>query len=217
MLSQCELHPERARAWHLQKNMFQGMVDSDVLPLHQAVASLHEPPIDAIRALLQTFPNAINAKEATFNRMALHLAAQYARISTEIIQLLLQLAPSTAMKRDALGRLALHYACSNDGASVETVNALLKAYPQSVWTGDCNGWLPIHVTCRCGASFIVVQRLLDANPSSIVAETNKGNTIQDMLVCQRVIGKHSDFLSDTRFVKSASKRTSSIGMQKTAE
>lgn len=194
---QCERNPQEARTWHLEKGFFQGTIDSDVLPLHQAVASVPAPPVDVIATLLEAYPNAVAAKEATLHRTPLHLACQRADTSTDAILLLLEHAPKAATKHDSLGRHALHYACSS-GASVEVVNALLDAYPQAVSIRDVNGWLPIHVACRSGACFRVVQRLLDAAPESIVAETTDGNTTVDMMVCQKVIGNQSDFLSDAK-------------------
>jgi len=202
---QCEAHPEKARIWHVEKGFFQGDQDSVVLPIHQAVAA-HDPSIDAIHALIQAYPIALLCKETTFNRLPLHLATQNPNISTEIIQILLDFAPETAMECDLFGRLALHYACCN-GASVATVDALLTSHPPSVYIRDVNGWLPIHIACRSGACFRVVKHLLDAYPESIVAETSMGNTPLDMMLCQHMLGGQSAILSGTNL-----RQTSNEGM-----
>lgn len=195
----CERHPKAARKWHLEIGFFHGSIDSDILPLHQLVASQYTPPLEVIEAVINAYPNALFAKEATLHRRALHLAALNTKASPGIIQMLLKHAPKMAMKRDSFGRLALHYACSS-GADTEAVDALLNAYPESASAGDAHGWLPIHMACRRGASFPVIRRLVDAYPESIVAETNNGNTCVDMMLLQNVLGKQSAFLDDTSYM-----------------
>lgn len=62
-----------------------------------------------------------------------------------------------------------------------TIDALLTTYCRGAKTQEKNGWLPIHVACKHGASFLVVQRLLDAYPESIYCRTLKGSTPLDLI------------------------------------
>ena len=66
--------------------------------------------------------------------------------------------------------------CSSNGASVEVVEELLAAHPWSASGQDIHGWLPIHVACHFGASTGVIRALMNANPDSIEARTEKGST-----------------------------------------
>jgi ankyrin repeat protein len=62
-----------------------------------------------------------------------------------------------------------------------TIDALLHTYCRGAATRDKNGWLPIHVACKSGASFLVIQRLLDAHPEAIHCRTLKGSTPFDLI------------------------------------
>jgi hypothetical protein len=182
---QCELNPERAREWHVGKTYFQGQ-DTLVLPLQQALVA-HDPSIGAICALVQACPASLFVGESSYRRLPLHLAVLNPGASVDIIKLLLDFAPETAMECDDLGRLALHYACGADSI-IDIVKVLFDASPLSVSIRDVHGWLPIHVAFRNGASFQTIRLLLDAYPKSIVAETANGNTPLDMIICQNVLG-----------------------------
>lgn len=176
--AECEINPNKARVWHLQK---QGSSRSHILPLHQAIAA-HDAPPQVIHALIRAYPGAVLSKETSCRRLPLHLACQNYTPETkgQTIRLLLSYAPEAAEERDSLGRLPIHYACSN-GAGVMTIDALLTTYCQGAKTQEKNGWLPIHVACKNGASFLVVQRLLDAYPESIYCRTLKGSTPLDLI------------------------------------
>lgn len=192
----CKVHPERACEWHLVKDFFDDQ-DSLVLPLHQAVAACN-PSIKAIRSLIEACPAAILSQESTFQRIPLHIAALNPKITHEIMKLLLDYAPETTTECDAFERLALHYACSGHIIDASLVEVLVDAFPDSVSIRNGNGWLPIHAACRSGASFQIIRLLLDAYPESIVAETSKGNTTLDMLLCQTLLGRESSVLGDAR-------------------
>jgi hypothetical protein len=179
VISECQVHPHKARVWSVQHKFFDGEHDSHILPLHQAVV-MSNPSIEAINALIHAYPHALLCKESAYKRLPIHLACQNQQASTGLIRLLLSYSPDAAMERDSLGRLAIHYAVSND-ASVHAIDTILRVNPQAASTTDLHDWLPIHVACRHGSSFLVIQRLMDAYPDGVVARTERGSTPLDLM------------------------------------
>eukprot|EP00568_Trieres_chinensis_P016612 CAMPEP_0183320058 /NCGR_PEP_ID=MMETSP0160_2-20130417/65282_1 /TAXON_ID=2839 ORGANISM="Odontella Sinensis, Strain Grunow 1884" /NCGR_SAMPLE_ID=MMETSP0160_2 /ASSEMBLY_ACC=CAM_ASM_000250 /LENGTH=266 /DNA_ID=CAMNT_0025486667 /DNA_START=157 /DNA_END=955 /DNA_ORIENTATION=- len=168
----CELHPRDAKVWTKRVGFFDGEHESQVLPIHQAVALY--APRDVIERIATTYPEGVRSKETAFKRLPVHIACQ-SGASADVVSALLSFYPEGAQVKDTLGRLPIHYACSN-GASAEVVEALLAAYLWAAAAQDIHSWLPIHVACHFGASTEVVRALLNAFPDSIQARTEKGST-----------------------------------------
>jgi len=78
-------------------------------------------------------------------RLPLHYAAvSQSRESSQIVQLLLDEAPSAASKEDQYGRLPLHYAAATPGCKSSIVNALIAANPDNLQHADQTGRIPWH-------------------------------------------------------------------------
>lgn len=169
---QCQSHRKEAKVWSTRPGFFEGIKESDVLPVHQACAL--RPPPEMIDALWQAYPNGFEKKESAYKRIAIHIACR-SGASTDTIKRILKHQVEGAAVEDALGRLPLHYAISN-GAVDEVIDALLLACRSGARAYDRRGWLPIHVACSVGASTHVITELLKAYPQSIALETNKGSS-----------------------------------------
>lgn len=163
--------PGEASEW-IEVNM-RGFV-LKLLPLH--VACSLNPPVDVIHALLKADSEAVSLQDAN-GRLPIHFACDVERASPEVIEALLKAYPDGAqVKEMQFGFLPLHAACcrrnevNKENCRHDTQNkvigALLSVYPDAVNEKDDQGWLPLALACRTGASFSVVQRILNENPSA---------------------------------------------------
>lgn len=181
-----ELKPYKAEKWHNAVGFFDAHRSSKILPLHQAC--IFHPTRDAISAIVQAYPFALQAKESGYGRLPLHIAC-HSNASFECICELIKSYPAASLERDSIGRVPLHYALSN-GAALDVVEELFKAalqvsgdeghrYICSV--ADFNGWLPIHVACFMGASSRVLSLIVKSYPEGVTAETKKKSTPMALL------------------------------------
>eukprot|EP00550_Attheya_septentrionalis_P007501 CAMPEP_0198295090 /NCGR_PEP_ID=MMETSP1449-20131203/25817_1 /TAXON_ID=420275 /ORGANISM="Attheya septentrionalis, Strain CCMP2084" /LENGTH=250 /DNA_ID=CAMNT_0043995277 /DNA_START=164 /DNA_END=916 /DNA_ORIENTATION=+ len=168
----CRAYPKEAKEWSVRSGFFEGLKDSNVLPLHSACAL--RPPPTILNALLRAYPRAIMAKESAYSRLPLHIACRSGADATTVA-CLIGYFPGAAQVEDTLGRLPIHYALSN-GSKPDVIDALLRTAPNAARAYDRRGWLPIHVACSVGASFGVVVSLIEAYPASSVLVTEKGST-----------------------------------------
>jgi ankyrin repeat protein len=144
-----------------------------MLPLH--FACLFGPTVEAIEALIASYPDALHQRDSTFNRTPLHMAILKSASPEVIERLLVADRDSMALKcRDRVGRLPLHYAiCTRAPAKV--MQQLLEAYPEGAKVQDFNGWLPFHVGCSYGMSDEVFACLYRCYPGSIHVTTKRGS------------------------------------------
>jgi hypothetical protein len=168
----CRAYPKEAKEWSVRSGFFEGLKDSNVLPLHSACAL--RPPPTILNALLRAYPRAIMAKESAYSRLPLHIACRSGADATTVA-CLIGYFPGAAQVEDTLGRLPIHYALSN-GSKPDVIDALLRTAPNAARAYDRRGWLPIHVACSVGASIRVVTSLIEAYPASTVLMTEKGST-----------------------------------------
>lgn len=171
VIQQAKNHPGEVRSWSCRPGFFEGVKDSDVLPIHECVSM--GAPVEVIKALVNAFPQGLAEKESAYRRLAIHIACRNA-MDKDVIQYLIKSYPLGVATDDILGRVPLHYTCSN-GADEQTIDMLMESCPGSTRAYDRRGWLPIHVACSVGASLHVVQIMLDAFPESAVLTTNKGS------------------------------------------
>uniref|UniRef100_A0A7S2IIZ4 Ankyrin n=1 Tax=Helicotheca tamesis TaxID=374047 RepID=A0A7S2IIZ4_9STRA len=169
---QLKHHPEQAKSWSVRPGFFEGIKESEVLPIHEACA-LH-PPVSFIDAMGYAYPKCFRLKESAYRRMPIHIACR-AGCDVKVISTILKYHINGAATDDSLGRLPIHYALSN-GAAEDVIFALIKACPGSARAYDRRGWLPIHVACSVGAGTEIIKSLLEEHPASAVLETNKGST-----------------------------------------
>uniref|UniRef100_A0A6U2IU20 Uncharacterized protein n=1 Tax=Pseudictyota dubia TaxID=2749911 RepID=A0A6U2IU20_9STRA len=180
---ECDMNPREASRWVHRQGFFDGIHDSNVLPLHQACAL--RPNTEIIEVLIYAYPEGVKSTESTFHRLPIHVACQTGA-SVDVMKVLLDKYGDGSRAKDSLGRLPIHYACSH-GAPLEIIETLLESFPAAAACPDKNGWLPLHVACRTGASSPdVIRALIDAFPSSVLARTKKGST---PLICARKSGE----------------------------
>lgn len=180
----CRSDPRQARQWSVRHGLFEGLKDSRVLALHEALVSA--APLDVIQALLEAHPDAVYSKESSYQRLPLHCACRR-NADPNVIHLLLSRYADAAILPDSLGRLPLHYALSN-GADPALVKLLLIHRPNCARGVDHEGWTPLHVAASVGAPLAVVEVLLDAYPEAVWWHTNKGSSVVRCLhkyVCHR--------------------------------
>jgi len=177
VLTLCNSKPETAKVWTTRQGLFEGIKDSNVLPLHEALVA--NAPYAIISALLAAYPDAVYAKESSYKRLPLHCACRKNGI-LQVIELLLRSYADAALIADNLGRLPLHYALSN-GANDQVVDLILKYQPNSARGFDKRGWTPLHVACGVGASTHVIASILECYPEAVLMRTAKGSTAKQCL------------------------------------
>lgn len=94
--------PEKAKVWGWRQGFFEGLKDSNVLPLHECLVS--NGPIELVHALVQAYPKGVRQKESSYQRLPLHCACRK-NANPKVIQLLLEAYADAALVADSLGRL----------------------------------------------------------------------------------------------------------------
>jgi len=173
----CQTQPNAAKSWTNRLGLFEGIKDSKVLPIHEALVA--EAPFTVIEALLYAYPDSVYCKESSYQRLPLHCACRKnARL--DVVDLLCQNYADAALTADSLGRLPLHYALSN-GANVDVIQCILTHRPNAARGFDKRGWTPLHVACGVGADNAVIERILECYPEAVLMRTNKGSTAKQCL------------------------------------
>lgn len=126
-LQQIQKSPEEASYW---------VVDADYprLPLH--LACTNSAPLNVIKALLESYPEASMSKEGSGSQ-PLHLSCAN-NLPLKCVHAIFESHPDAITTKDAIGRLPLHVACSY-GAPLKVVKMLIEAYPDSCFMKDYNG------------------------------------------------------------------------------
>mmetsp|Transcript_22736 Transcript_22736/g.64402 ORF Transcript_22736/g.64402 Transcript_22736/m.64402 type:complete len:242 (+) Transcript_22736:300-1025(+) len=184
-LGLCQSKPESAKVWTLRQGLFEGIKDSSVLPLHEALVG--GAPYAIVAAILNAYNEAIYAKESSYKRLPLHCACRK-NAMLQVVDLLLKMNREAALIADNLGRLPIHYALSN-GANDLVIDALLKAQPNSARGFDKRGWTPLHVACGVGASTHVIKSILSCYPEAVIMRTQKGSTAMQCLNLTKAANK----------------------------
>jgi hypothetical protein len=166
-------HPEQARHYSQRHGFFEGLRDSNVLPLHECLVA--EAPLAATAAVLAAYPDAAKLTESSYQRLPLHCACRR-HADPCVVLLLLDYHDGACLIPDQLGRLPLHYALSN-GAEPAVVQLLLQRRPEAARGVDARGWTPLHVAASMGAAVGTVQALLQAHPAAVVMRTKKGSSV----------------------------------------
>lgn len=173
----CSTQPKSAQTWTTRQGLFEGMKDSNVLPIHEALVA--GAPYNVIEALLNAYPDSVFCMESSYKRLPLHCACRKNAI-VQVVELLLKQYADAALTADTLGRLPLHYALSN-GADQKVVDLILKFKPNSARGFDKRGWTPLHVACGVGASTHVIHSILECYPEAVLMRTTKGSTPKQCL------------------------------------
>lgn len=98
----CRAQPEKAKIWGSRQGFFEGLKDSNVLPLHECLVS--NGPLELVHALIQAYPKGVHKKESSYQRLPLHCACRK-NANPKVIQALLETYSEAALVADSLGRL----------------------------------------------------------------------------------------------------------------
>jgi hypothetical protein len=106
VISLCNTKPETAKVWTVRQGLFEGIKDSNVLPIHEALVA--GAPYAIIEALLIAYPESVYCKESSYKRLALHCACRK-NAMIQVVDLLLKSYCEAALIDDNLGRLPSKY------------------------------------------------------------------------------------------------------------
>jgi hypothetical protein len=98
----CNARPGAARVWGTRHGLFEGIKDSNVLPIHEALVA--GAPFDSIQSLLYAYPDSVYCKESSYKRLPLHCACRKNAI-LPVVELLLKQYADASLTADNLGRL----------------------------------------------------------------------------------------------------------------
>ena len=107
-------------------------------------------------------------------------ACRNERVTTGIIQCLLEYFPAAASATGNNGRSPLHVACGNKNVTLNIVQLLIDAAPNSVLNVDYQGWMPLHYLCdntnlNESAATKILKLLIEKHPEAIRHVDNKGH------------------------------------------
>lgn len=102
----CSSRPGAAQKWTNRQGLFEGMKDSNVLPIHEALVA--GAPFEVIDALLTAYPDSVFCMESSYKRLPLHCACRKNAI-VQVVDLLLKRYSDAALTADNLGRLPRKY------------------------------------------------------------------------------------------------------------
>lgn len=98
----CQTQPNAAKSWTTRHGLFEGIKDSNVLPIHEALVAGAPYPI--IEALIFAYPDGVYCKESSYQRFPLHCACRK-NAQLDVVDLLLTRYADAALTADSLGRL----------------------------------------------------------------------------------------------------------------
>ena len=98
----CSAKPAMAQVWTTRQGLFEGIKDSNVLPIHEALVG--GAPPNVIEAILAAYPEGIYAKESSYKRLPLHCACRK-NAMLQVVDILLRSYGDAALVADNLGRL----------------------------------------------------------------------------------------------------------------
>jgi hypothetical protein len=98
----CQAKPSSAQTWTTRQGLFEGIKDSNVLPIHEALVA--GAPYNVIEALLSAYPDSVYCMESSYKRLPLHCACRKNAIP-DVVELLLSRYADAALTADNLGRL----------------------------------------------------------------------------------------------------------------
>jgi hypothetical protein len=98
----CQSKPDSAKVWTVRQGLFEGIKDSSVLPIHEALVG--GAPYAIVAAILTAYPDAVYAKESSYKRLPLHCACRKSAM-LQVAELLLNSYSEAALIADNLGRL----------------------------------------------------------------------------------------------------------------
>jgi hypothetical protein len=110
VLALCQSKPDSAKVWTVRQGLFEGIKDSSVLPIHEALVG--GAPYAIVAAILAAYPDSVFTKESSYKRLALHCACRKNAIM-QVVELLLKSYSEAALIADNLGRLPSKY-CTVD-------------------------------------------------------------------------------------------------------
>lgn len=94
--------PEKAKVWGWRQGFFEGLKDSNVLPIHEVLVG--NGPVELVHAVITAYPEGVRQKESSYQRLALHCACRK-NANPVVVRLLLETDASAALVADSLGRL----------------------------------------------------------------------------------------------------------------
>jgi hypothetical protein len=102
----CQSKPDSAKVWSVRQGLFEGIKDSNVLPIHEALVG--GAPFAIVAAILTAYPDCVFAKESSYKRLPLHCACRKNALM-QVAELLLKSHSEAALIADDLGRLPSKY------------------------------------------------------------------------------------------------------------
>jgi len=173
-------HPNQAKTWSIRPGFFEGIKESEVLPIHEACAFV--PPVSFINAMGITYRKSFRLRESAYRRLPIHIACR-AGSDVNVINAILKYNIEGAATDDNLGRLPIHYALSN-GAAEDVVFALIKACQVAL----------VHMTAGAGSqSMLRAVSVLLLKSSALCSKATllllfsrqvRGAHQQNSLICQ---------------------------------
>jgi ankyrin repeat protein len=128
-----------------------------------------QPVMERIR----THPQEILIQGKNGGQNALH-AACVRYPPTHIVQAMLQTKPEAALQQNFSGETPLHLASYS--ASEEVQDMLVRAAPAAVAAADQYGDCPLHFAARSGATYPLMERMLQAGPECVSMQNKRGVT-----------------------------------------
>lgn len=98
----CQAQPNAAKSWTNRLGLFEGIKDSKVLPIHEALVA--GAPQHVVEAILYAYPDSVYCKESSYQRLPLHCACRK-NGRLEVVDFLCQKYADAALTADSLGRL----------------------------------------------------------------------------------------------------------------
>ncbi len=118
VITLARVRPDAAKIWSLRLGLFEGVKDSNVLPLHEALVG--GAPVEVIEALLEAYPMSIQMKETSYERLPLHCACRK-NANAKVVKLLLSRYREGALIADVLGRLPCKLMTPSTNKGVEHI------------------------------------------------------------------------------------------------
>lgn len=98
-----------------------------------------------------------------------------------LVEKIFHLFPEAALVQNKRGDTPLHLKCKISQKSLQIVNLLVEYCPNVLILKNGIGQTPLAVACDSAASFPVIEKLVESNPTSLSIRDNQGNSPIDLL------------------------------------
>jgi ankyrin repeat protein len=157
------------------------LVLQEHLPAHLAAAQENESCVEMLKHIIQLHPNSLQTRDCQ-GRTPLHVACANDKgaFTEQLVAMILEHAPETALMQDHRGMLAMHHACLSSGPAAGSINGrLISIFAPGSQVVDDYGRLPLECALSSSSEGVgeIIKSTVRAFPPAARLLDKRGNNV----------------------------------------